>query len=310
MKIVFFGTPDFAVESLYQLVNSKHKIVGVVTVEDKKSGRGQKISLSPVKIFAEKHCLKILQPHNLKDEKFIQELKSLNADIFAVVAFRKLPEVVWKMPKHGTINLHASLLPDYRGAAPINWAIINGEEVTGATTFFINENIDTGDILLKSTVQIDDSDTAGDLHDKIMNDGAKLLVRTINQVEDGTISPVKQEKVSLPKKAPKIHKEDCMIDWSKSAQSIYNFIRGLSPYPASYTTFKGKIFKIYSSEKKLITELKLNPGEIHSDNKNFLLVGCSDGILSLNEVQIQGKKRLDIKEFLKGNKIEENSYFE
>jgi methionyl-tRNA formyltransferase len=230
-------------------------------------------------------------------------LQSLNADLFAVVAFRKLPKIVWSMPEKGTINLHASILPDYRGAAPINWAIINGETVSGATTFFINENIDEGDILLNTKIAIEKTDNAGDLHDKIMVQGSELLVETIDMVEEGSIAPKKQPEVDKPKKAPKIHKEDCKIDWNKNADFTFNFIRGLCPYPTAYTTLRGKIIKIYSSEKNDKTEINLTPGEIFSDNKTELLVGCSEGIIKLIEIQLQGKKRLKVTEFLKGYKI-------
>src|SRR5476651_1097639 len=262
MRIVFMGTPQFAVASLDELIKAGSDIVGVITAPDKPAGRGQKVSESAVKQYALANDLKVLQPENLKDPAFLEELKSLQADLQVVVAFRMLPEIVWTMPAKGTINLHASLLPQYRGAAPINWVLINGEKESGVTTFFLKHEIDTGDILFTEKVTLSGHETAGDLHDWLMNKGAGLLVKTVKGVESGRYSEHPQlqlaEGVEL-KHAPKIHKEDCVIDWNQPAQSIYNKIRGLSPSPTAYTVFNDKILKIFYAEYEL-TEPGIQPG--------------------------------------------------
>lgn len=299
------GTPTFAVESLDIIHKSHHEVVGVITATDKPAGRGQKIQYSAVKDYALANDLNLLQPSNLKDENFIEDLRSLKADLFVVVAFRMLPSVVWQMPPKGTINLHGSLLPQYRGAAPINWAIINGEQVSGATTFFIEEKIDTGNIIDNVTINISKNMNAGELHDILMVRGAKLLLSTLGKIENGTAKAQPQDLNNKGvKKAFKIFKETCLIDWNKTAQEIHNLIRGLSPYPAAYTSisindkeYATKIFKSEISDSE-----QLDTGSIHTDFKSFLEVGTALGNISILELQIAGKKRMDIKAFLNGNK--------
>lgn len=307
LRIVFMGTPEFAVASLDALLKAGANIVGVITAPDKASGRGLHISQSPVKKFAVENNLHLLQPDKLKNEVFIEELKSLHADIQVVVAFRMLPEVVWNMPPMGTINLHGSLLPQYRGAAPINWAVINGEKETGVTTFKLQHAIDTGNILLQKKFPIEENDTAGTVHDKMKLIGAELLVETIKGLAAGDITEKKQtdiDEVNL-KTAPKIFTETCLINFDKSVGEIYNLIRGLSPFPAAFTKLKEKILKIYFAEKETIQHNE-PPGKIISDNKTFLKIACSNGYISLKDVQIEGKKRLNIQDFLRGYKIESN----
>lgn len=299
------GTPSFAVESLDIIHKSHHEVVGVITATDKPAGRGQKIQYSAVKGYALENNLHLLQPSNLKDENFIEDLRSLNADLFVVVAFRMLPTVVWQMPAKGTINLHGSLLPQYRGAAPINWAIINGETVSGATTFFIEEKIDTGNIIDNVSVAISNNMNAGELHDQLMVKGAALLLETLNNIENNTATAQPQDLSNKEvKKAFKIFKETCQIDWSKSAQEVHNLIRGLSPYPAAYTSLsindKEYATKIFKSEISEHDQLEI--GAIHSDHKTFFDVGTAHGNISILELQIAGKKRMDIKAFLNGNK--------
>jgi methionyl-tRNA formyltransferase len=307
LRIVFMGTPEFAVESLKALINSEHEVVGVVTAPDKPAGRGNKIVSSDVKVFAQEKGIKnILQPANLKSPDFLDELKNLNADLQVVVAFRMLPEVVWAMPPKGTINLHASLLPDYRGAAPINWAIINGEEKTGVTTFFIEKEIDTGKILFSDEVTVTEDMNAGELHDMLMVKGAQLLLKTVNSIADGDYEAVDQNGVDLKKvlhAAPKIFKEDCKIDWNKKGNDIHNLIRGLSPYPTAWTEFKKNdetiAMKIFRS--KFIPESHHNkPGEIITDGKSFLKISVIDGFIEILNIQQPGKRQLDIVEFLRG----------
>jgi len=299
------GTPEFAVASLDALIEAGCNIVGVVTAPDKPAGRGQKVSESAVKQYAVAHNLKVLQPEKLKNEEFLSELKALNADLQVVVAFRMLPEVVWNMPPKGTINLHASLLPQYRGAAPINWVLINGERESGVTTFFLKHEIDTGDILFTEKVTLTGMETAGELHDRLMYKGAGLLVKTVKAVESGryTENPQAQliEGMEL-KHAPKIFKEDCQIDWHQPAQKIYNLIRGLSPYPTSYTFLQDKLLKIFRAEFEL-TETNEKPGEFLSDGKTFLKTAAMDGFVSFKEVQMEGKKRMGIEEFLRGVRL-------
>ena len=305
MRIVFMGTPEFAVASLDELIQSGCEIVGVITAPDKPAGRGQKVTESAVKQYAVTHGLKVLQPEKLKNEEFLKELKALNADLQVVVAFRMLPEVVWNMPAKGTINLHASLLPQYRGAAPINWVLINGEKESGVTTFFLKQEIDTGDILFTEKITLTGHETAGELHDRLMYKGAGLLVKTVKAVESGryTENPQHQlvEGIEL-KQAPKIFKEDCLIDWNQPAEKVYNLIRGLSPYPTAYTMLNDKLLKVFGAEYEL-EETGEEPGEFFSDNRTFLKVSATDGFVHLIDVQLEGKKRMEIQEFLRGVRL-------
>ena len=305
MRIVFMGTPEFAVASLEALIESGSDIVGVVTAPDKPAGRGQKISESAVKQYAVANGLKVLQPVKLKDEQFLEALRALRADLQVVVAFRMLPEVVWSMPPLGTINLHASLLPQYRGAAPINWVLINGEKESGVTTFFLKQEIDTGHILFTEKITLTGHETAGELHDRLMDKGAGLLVKTVKAVESGRYTENPQEHLAEGielKHAPKIFKEDCNINWNQPAETVYNFIRGLSPYPTAYTTLNDKILKVFGAEYEL-AETGEQPGEFFSDNRTFLKVSATDGYVHLTDVQMEGKKRMGIEEFLRGVRL-------
>jgi methionyl-tRNA formyltransferase len=304
MKIVFMGTPDFAVASLNALLEAGFDLVGVITAPDKPAGRGQKINESAVKQFAVEKGLKILQPVKLKDPEFIQELRSLNADLQVVVAFRMLPEIVWNMPAKGTINLHGSLLPQYRGAAPINWAIINGEKESGVSTFFLKQEIDTGDILFSEKVNIEEKDTAADLHDKLMIIGAKLLVKTVKAIELSDYKEIPQDiKIGESlKSAPKIFREDCQINWNQPAMTIYNHIRGLSPYPAAFCLFQGKTLKIFQAEVNYSNHA-LEPGSFQTDHKATLQFACADGFISIQELQLEGKKKMKTDEFLRGIRL-------
>jgi methionyl-tRNA formyltransferase len=304
MKVVFMGTPHFAVPSL-EIIAENHDVVGVITAPDRPAGRGKKITESPVKTRARSLGLKILQPTNLKDEQFQKDLNALEADLFVVVAFRMLPKSVWAMPEKGTINLHASLLPQYRGAAPINWAVINGEKETGLTTFYIEEKIDTGKIIRQSKLAIGETETAGDLHDRMMQIGAQLLKETLDDIENDSVNPIDQTtETHTLKPAPKIFKEDCLIDWNKSRQEIYNMIRGLSPYPAAWTYIsinesEASTLKIYSASISGNAKQTSGSGKaIIEDEKIF--VQCGDGLLELNEVQLAGKKRMEASDFLRG----------
>lgn len=306
MKIVFMGTPEFAVSSLDLIHRSKHEVVGVITATDKPAGRGQKLSISAVKAFALENNIPLLQPDNLKSSEFLDQLKALEADLFVVVAFRMLPKEVWQMPAKGTINLHASLLPQYRGAAPINWAIINGETQSGATTFFIEEKIDTGNVIDQIQVPIGENMTAGMLHDELMEKGAQLLLHTIDNIENGTAAnrPQREMNSGELKKAFKIFTDTCKIDWSKNADEIHNLIRGLSPYPAAFSEVKiddrTATAKIFQSE---ITDTSaLSPGAVATDYKSFLKVGTGSQDLQIAELQLAGKKRMSITDFLNGNK--------
>ncbi|HSH52827.1 MAG TPA: methionyl-tRNA formyltransferase [Bacteroidales bacterium] len=307
LRIVYMGTPYFAVAPLKKLIEKNYNIVGVVTNPDKPAGRGQKIKESSVKIFARENNLPILQPEKFKDEIFLQALKNLNADLQIVVAFKMLPKIVWSMPSKGTFNLHASLLPDYRGAAPINHAIINGEEKTGVTTFFLTHEIDTGNIILQKEVPIAENDTAGELHDRLMETGANLVVKTVDTILSDNYRLINQNKLITPKQtlktAPKIFKNDCKINWADSATNIYNFIRGLSPYPTAWTEIQNNRqsiqLKIYESQKQL-TSHHYSSGEIITDSKTFLKVACYDGLINILQLQQSGKKRLNIIEFLRG----------
>lgn len=302
MKIVFMGTPDFAVASLNALKQAGLAIVGVVTAADKPAGRGQKISESAVKKYAVENGLNVLQPLKLKDPAFIEDLKSLNADLFVVVAFRMLPEIVWQMPKKGTINLHGSLLPQYRGAAPINHVIINGEKETGVTTFFLKQEIDTGDIIFSDTVAINDNDTAGDLHDKLMDVGANLLVKTVKAIEADEYLEVPQQQSEDLKAAPKIFKDFCKVDWNRSNEAVYNHIRGLSPYPTAFTILNDKTLKIFNAEPENIAP-EIEAGNYLTDGKTFLKFATKDGYLKLTDVQLEGKKRMLIDELLRGMRL-------
>lgn len=304
-KIVFMGTPDFAVASLKTLVENKYNIVGVITSPDKPAGRGKKISQSAVKVYAEEQGLNVLQPTNLKDSDFQNELQNLNANLQVVVAFRMLPEAVWSMPELGSINLHASLLPNYRGAAPINWAVINGEKETGATTFFLKHEIDTGDIIMQNTLPIKPNDNAGSVHDNLMHLGAELLLKTVSSIVNNnyTETPQKQIQIEDLKHAPKIFKDDCKINWNNSLDRIHNKIRGLSPYPAAWSnlTFNSKVisFKLFKTEFEICKHNYKN-AEIISDSKTFFKIATTEGILNILELQLAGKKRMNIKDFLQG----------
>lgn len=309
LKIVFMGTPDFAVTTLRALVDAEYAIVGVVTAPDRPAGRGRKIRESAVKIYAKEKGLTILQPLKLKDPEFLAQLENLRANLQIVVAFRMLPEVVWKMPEYGTFNLHASLLPQYRGAAPINWAIINGEKETGVSTFFINENIDTGAILLQETVPISKEDSAGTLHDKLMETGASLVLKTVREIKKGEVQARKQPIAEDLKDAPKLHKENCRINWHMQLLPIYNHIRGLSPYPAAWTKFQNgkevldiKVFKA----NYVYEEHNLEIGSIVSTKKE-LKVAAVGGFISLIEIQLPAKRKMPINIVLNGLQIAQNA---
>lgn len=309
LRIVFIGTPDFAVASLKAMLEAGYQVVGVITAPDKPAGRGMQLQHSAVKKYALEQGLHILQPTNLKNPQFLDELRSLRADLQVVIAFRMLPEVVWSMPPLGTFNLHASLLPDYRGAAPINWAIINGEKETGITTFFLKHEIDTGRLLLKEKVSLDDEITAGELHDELMLKGAQLVLRSLQLIESGNYTTVEQELKPGTKHAPKLFTSHCLINWHNSAAQVHNLIRGLSPYPAAFTRIGGKVLKIYRSTKST-TKHALEPGTIVCDGKINLSVAVSDGFVYLHEVQLEGKKRMKTDEFLRGFPIHEYSTFD
>lgn len=307
LKIVFFGTPEFAMESLRLLLNAGFDISAVVTMPDKIAGRGHKLIESDVKKFAVEKGLRVLQPEKLKSPEFISQLQEINADLFIVIAFRMLPEIVWSMPPLGTFNLHASLLPKYRGAAPINWAVINGDTETGVTTFFLRHEIDTGDIIQQEKIEILPEDNVGDVHDKLMRLGAQMVVNTVREIQEGGVNPIPQpEGEFLP--APKIFKDTCRIDWNKSAVEVHNLIRGLSPYPAAWAVMKDfrnpdeeidiKIFK-----SKIDRDFTLNLGELKI-LKDRLIVGCGDGNLEILELQPAGKKRMGADAFLRGYKPE------
>jgi len=332
IRIIFMGTPEFAVASLNALVSSGYNIVAVITAPDKPAGRGMKMTETAVKKYAAKHGLKILQPEKLKNPEFLEELESLNADLQIVVAFRMLPEVVWSMPPMGTVNLHASLLPQYRGAAPINWAIINGEKETGVTSFKLQHEIDTGNILLQEVIPIAENETAGELHDRMKEIGAQLLVKTVEGLANGTLQEKPQENIQhsifnpdsyrdqssfegtdseltpdsyrdhnsqLLKHAPKIFTATCEIDWRKSVDEIYNLIRGLSPYPAAFTELGDKTLKVFKSEKEIAIPTS-RPGRWETDQKTFLKFACKDGYIHLKDLQLEGKKRMMIEDFLRG----------
>ena len=302
LKVVFFGTPDFARASLEAIHTSAHEVVGVVTVADKASGRGQKVHQSPVKTYAVEHDLPLFQPEKLRNEEFLSQIQSLNADIFVVVAFRMMPKVLFSMPRLGTFNLHASLLPDYRGAAPINYAVINGETKSGVTTFFINEKIDEGNILLQAETKISPEDNAGTLHDRLMEIGAKLVVETLDGLAEGKLTEIPQNQKENPKTAYKIFKEDTKIDWEKEVEVIHNFIRGMSPYPAAFTILEvggeQKILKIFKGKFQKIEHSKEN-SEIEI-SKNEFKIYAKNGVYFPEELQLEGKKRMNLKDFLNG----------
>ena len=297
------GTPEFAVPSLQILVENGFNVVGVITVPDKPKGRGQKLSTSPVKDYAVAQNIPVLQPTNLKSPEFLEELRSYKANLQIVVAFRMLPEVVWDMPEIGTFNLHGSLLPQYRGAAPINWAIINGEKETGVTTFFLKHEIDTGSIIFQEKEPIEENDNVGSVYSRLMARGAKLVLKTVATIQTGTYPQNEQDETVKIKHAPKIFKETCEIDWTKSPEEIYNFIRGLSPYPAAWTTIGEKVFKIFGSQKTELKKMKGAPGEYETDNKTFLNIQTGGSPIAITELQMQGKKRMDIESFLRGTKL-------
>lgn len=308
MRIVFMGTPQFAVTSLEALLMAGCNIVGVVTAPDKPAGRGQKLNQSAVKEYAVAHGLKVLQPEKLKDQGFLDELKALNAELFVIVAFRMLPEIVWTMPVRGTVNLHASLLPQYRGAAPINWVLINGEKESGVTTFFLRHDIDTGNILFTEKITLTGRETAGELHDRLMNKGAGLLVKTVKAIESGRYSELPQSELTEGtelRHAPKLAKENCKIDWYKDTAAVYNLIRGLSPVPCAYTQLNGKTFKIYKADGE-IESTDIPPGDTVTDNKTYLKFATSDGFINVTDVQLEGKKRMGVEEFLRGTKVNQD----
>ena len=301
LRIVFMGTPEFAATSLQALCESRHEVVGVVTVADKPAGRGLQIQSSPVKTFAAEHNIPVLQPLRLKDPVFLEELKGFHADLFVVVAFRMLPEVVWNMPPLGSINLHGSLLPKYRGAAPINRAIMNGETETGVTIFFLQHEIDTGKVVSREKMAIGSDTTAGELHDEMMHVGAKALVKAIDAIADGKAEAVEQSELMSGEEevpnAPKIFKEDCKIDWSQSVEAVHNHVRGLSPYPAAWTELEGKTIKVFRGKP---IPGKIQREQIETDGKTYLSFRCVDGAYSVLTMQPEGKKRMEIEEFLRG----------
>ena len=315
LRIVYMGTPEFAVESLKRLVEGGYNIVGVITMPDKPIGRhGSVLQASPVKQYAVSQGLKVLQPEKLKDEAFLEELRSLQADLQIVVAFRMLPEVVWAMPPMGTFNLHAALLPQYRGAAPINWAVINGDTETGITTFFLKHEIDTGDIIQQVRVPIADTDNVEIVYDKLMMLGGDLVLETVDAILTGTVKPIPQDELiqieTELRPAPKIFKETCRIDWNKSVKQIYDFVRGLSPYPAAWTelcTTEGKpqVLKIYETEKQF-KEHNLPIGTIDSDEKTYFRVAVKDGFVNIRSLQLAGKKRMEVGDFLRGFRFSED----
>ena len=315
LRIVYMGTPDFAVESLRRLVEGGYNVVGVVTMPDKPVGRhGSVLQPSPVKVYALEQGLKVLQPERLKDEAFLDELRALQADLQIVVAFRMLPEVVWAMPRMGTFNLHASLLPQYRGAAPINWAVIHGDTETGVTTFFLKHEIDTGEIIRQVRVPIADTDNVGIVHDRLMSVGAALVTQTVDDILAGTVCPVPQEQLAESsgplRPAPKIFKDTCRIGWEGTVKSVYDFVRGLSPYPAAWTELvspdgKRQALKVYESTK-LPAAHTLPCGAVRTDGKTYFHVAVCDGYVGLTEVQLAGKKRMAVADFLRGFRLSDN----
>ncbi|HZB14510.1 MAG TPA: methionyl-tRNA formyltransferase [Chryseolinea sp.] len=304
LRIIFMGTPEFAVPSLEILIENKYNIVAVITAPDRPQGRGQKVTYSPVKDCAVNHQIPVLQPTNLKAPEFLEELRSYQSNLQIVVAFRMLPEVVWSMPSLGTFNLHASLLPQYRGAAPINWAIINGEKETGATTFFLKHEIDTGSIIFQVKQTIGDSDDAGILYERLMQKGAELVLKTVKAIEQNNYPSIPQREPNEIRHAPKIFKETCEIKWDNSSEQVRNHVRGLSPYPAAWTTIAGKVFKVFKvSVLDQEPDQNKKPGDFLTDNKNYIYIKTSNGWVSLEEIQLEGKKRMTVQEFFRGNKL-------
>ncbi len=305
LRIIYMGTPEFAVPSLDILVKNGINVVAIITAPDKPAGRGNKKQKLPLKDYALENNIPLLQPTNLKDPVFLEELKSYNANLQIVVAFRMLPEVVWNMPELGTFNLHASLLPNYRGAAPINWAVINGDTETGCTTFFLKHKIDTGDVIMQYKEPIHPEDNVGSLYTRLMNNGAQLVLDSVRQIENDEVILKPQEELSESKEAPKIFKETCEINWNKPSETVHNFVRGLSPYPCAWTILNEKTCKIYTTTLLSETaDIKIEKGENYvTDNKKYLYFKTSDGFISVKELQIQGKKRMDIESFLRGNKL-------
>lgn len=301
LRIVFMGTPEFAVASLDALVHAGYKVVGVVTAPDKPAGRGMKITESAVKKYAVEKGITVLQPVKLKDPDFLTALANLHANIQVVVAFRMLPEIVWSMPQYGTINVHGSLLPNYRGAAPINWAVINGEHITGVTTFKLKQAIDTGDILMQQSMPIAENETATEVHDSMKLIGAVLLVKTVKALENGTLQSIPQIISEENKQAPKIFTKDCELNWNSGVKALYNRVRGLSSFPGALTQLEGKILKVYGSKPEPAEHKELI-GTVITDGKTFLKYACADGYLHITELQIAGKKRMSIAEFLRGYK--------
>ncbi|MEP7255348.1 MAG: methionyl-tRNA formyltransferase [Ferruginibacter sp.] len=304
LRIVFMGTPEFAVASLDALVKAGCHIAGVITAPDKAAGRGMQLQQSAVKKYAVENNLHVLQPEKLKNPEFLEQLRSLQADLQIVVAFRMLPEAVWNMPPMGSVNLHGSLLPQYRGAAPINWAVINGEKETGVTIFKLKHEIDTGDILLQESFPIGENETAGEVHDRMKEIGAQLLVKTIKALAEGSFTETPQNSAfkiqnSELKHAPKIFTETCRIDFSKTTEEVHNLIRGLSPFPGAFTMLNGKTFKIYKTEKQT-GPVTSAPGSFETDKKTFLKFACADGYVQVKELKLEGKKKMDIGDFLRG----------
>ena len=308
LRIVFMGTPDFAVASLKALVENNYNVVGVVTAPDKPAGRGKKLTESAVKKYALQNEMEILQPEKLKNPDFVETLKALKADLQVVVAFRMLPEIVWNMPPLGTFNLHGSLLPQYRGAAPLNWAIINGDSKTGVTTFLLDQKIDTGKILFRKEIEIDRNDTVGDIHDRLMEVGAKLALKTVDALAKGKVKPIPQSELISGediKPAPKIFKEDCKIDWKKDMETVRNLIRGLSPHPSAWANLVHKkngrtvSCKIFFAQPVIAAE-NAPPGTIDSDDESFMNVACGNGWLEITDLQLSGKKRMKTADFLRG----------
>ena len=320
LRILFMGTPEFAVESLKALVDNNYNVVAVITMPDKPAGRGYKLQASPVKQYALGKGLTVLQPEKLRDESFIALLEDLRIDLQVVVAFRMLPEVVWSMPSKGTFNLHSSLLPQYRGAAPINWAIINGEKETGVTTFFLSHEIDTGDIIFREKTTISNLDNAETLHDRLMVMGAQLVLKTVDAVINNSVTSISQDELNANeielKPAPKIFKDDCRVNWNKNREEIFNFIRGLSPYPAAWTelhragtdeVLRVKLFAGMLSEE--VDSASLKNGAIITDNKNYINVVTANGMVSITDLQLSGKKRMNAIDFLNGYELSEGDYF-
>jgi methionyl-tRNA formyltransferase len=303
LKIIFMGTPDFAVPSLEILLQEKYNVVAVITAPDKPSGRGLKLTASPVKELAIKYNVPVLQPTNLKSPDFIEDLKTYGANLQIVVAFRMLPEAVWNMPRIGTFNLHASLLPQYRGAAPINWAVINGEQETGLTTFFLKHEIDTGNIIFQEKEPIYEEDNAGSLYERLMQKGARLVLKTVQAIESDSYPQIPQQTDTPIKLAPKIFKETCEINWHQPSKKIYDFVRGLSPYPTAWTILNEKFYKLYAVQVLDAGSNHDSPGTLHTDYKQYIHIKTQDGWIAVEELQMEGKKKMKTAEFLRGNKL-------